>query len=141
MVSFLVCYVHLTWIFVKDLKRLLYYQRGARNSCRARLVKKQNKNRLTFNWMERQFSQIIKLERILKGLLFGSSSFRLLYNLLIRKDDHISYSKTAELSSPLVTTLGLINLSSVQLTKLRSFYTGNEACSENASGVTGDLCG
>lgn len=45
-----------------------------------------------------------------------------------------------ELQSPLITNLILISLSSVQLTKLSSFYTGNEACSENASRLTGDSC-
>lgn len=44
--------------------------------------------------MEKQFSQSIKLERILKGLL-GSFIFRLLYALLIQKDDCISYFKTS----------------------------------------------
>lgn len=100
-------------------------------------------NNLMFNWVERQFSQIIKLEGILPGLLFGSSIFRLLYTLLTQKDDGMYYFKTflklQNSQSPLVTTL--ISLNFVQFTKLSSFYTGNEACSENASRVTGDSCG
>lgn len=138
MVSFFVCSMLLNCIFVKGSQRLLYYQRGARNSSWVQLIKKQTKTSWLFSCVERQFSQIIKLERLLKGFLLGFCSFKLLFSLLIQKNKIVfpilKHAWSCRLQFPLIASISLISLSSVQLTKLDFFYRGNEACSEYASG-------
>lgn len=82
--------------------------------------------------MKKQFSQIIKLKRILTGILFGSYIFRL---LLRSSKKIIVFSILKHLHNCRITASSdnqfkFNQLDSVPLTKLSSFYTGNEACSE-----------